>query len=338
MNLLKKIVQAFLRQFDYQIRRVERFVPSGGAFDSRTPLPADAVNELRPDHPRLLELDRRYQAFDSPVCQHTHWKPALRNKLNDARYFRGDNAYLWAYRALGDMRQKFYIFGKYVHALDSRGLMGKSLTEDGAFGCFSYHYEAMPTISRDLLDSVNELYFLDRHCELLSRKGLRVLDIGAGYGRLAHRMLAATEGVERYWCIDAIPRSTFLSEYYLRYRGYTGSSDSRAVVVPLDEMDAAVAVGSIDLAINIHSFSEMCYEAIEAWIQWLVKLQVPRLFLIPNQSQLLSTESDGSHRDFGFTLERAGFRQIAHEPTLRDPDVREFVGVYDYFWLFERTI
>lgn len=334
MKPLKHIIQAYLGKLGYRIQRL----PGHGGFDPATSLPPDAADELRPDHPKLLELERRYSAFDSPVCKHTRWKIALRNTLEDIRYFRGDNVYVWAYRATGDARRKFYIYGQYVRALDDQNLMGQRLIEDGAFGCFTYQFETMPTISRDLLDSVNELYFLDRHCQLLSRKGLRVLDIGAGYGRLAHRMLAAAAGVERYWCIDAVPRSTFLSAYYLRFRGYAGSPDSRAIVIPLDEMDTAVAVGSIDLAVNVHSFSEMCYDAIEVWFQWLVKLQVPKLFMVPNQPTLLSTESDGSHRDFSDIVERAGFRRVAHEPTLRDSDVRELVGVRDFFWLFERTI
>lgn len=333
MKSFKNIVQTFLGQFGYRIQQL----PGHGGFDPSTPLPADAATELRPDHPKLLDLARRYKAFNSPVCKHTQWKVALRNSVDDIRYFRGDNVYVWAYRSAGEIRRRFYTYGQYVRALDTRGLMGNSLIEDGAFGCFSYSFKTMPTISRDLLDSVNELYFLDRHCQLLSRKGLRVLDIGAGYGRLAHRMLAATDGVEKYWCIDAIPRSSFVSDYYLRHRGYAGASDSRAVVVPLDKMDTAIPVGSIDLAVNVHSFSEMCYEAIEEWIGWLVKLQVPRLFLVPNQPQLLSTEADRSHRDFSDILERAGFRRIAHEPTLRDPDVRELVDVNDFFWLFERS-
>jgi hypothetical protein len=334
----KKIFKASLAQLGYRIERIERIVPSGGDFDPSTPLPGDASVELRPDHPWLLELERRYHLFESPVRKHSLWKfAASKNRLNDLRYFRGDNGYMWLYRSNGDMRRRFYVYAQYVRSLDTLGLLGRALTEDGAFGCFTYRYEMLPTVSRDLLDSINELYFLERHCQLLTGKISRVLDIGAGYGRLAHRMLGAATGIERYWCIDAIPRSTFLCGYYLRHRGLAGSPDSRAVVVPLDEMDRAIPVGSVDLAVNVHSFSEMCYDAIEAWVQWLVRLEVPRVFLVPNTPQLLSTEPDGGRRDFSYVLDRAGFRQIAHEPTFPDPDLRELVGVSDDFWLFERA-
>lgn len=335
-QLLKRLVREMLQRRGYSIERIIR--PSGGDFDATTPLPADAGEELRPDHPKLLELIRRYQAFQSPVCSHSLWKAAAeQSRADDLRYFRGDNGYMWLYRSHRDVRRRFYVFAQHVRSLDRLGLMGDRLTEDGAFGCFSYAYETLPTVSRDLLDSINEIYFLDRHMQLLDRKGLRVLDIGAGYGRLAHRMLAASDGIERYWCIDAVPRSTFICDYYLRHRGYAGRSDARAVVVPVDQMDSAVPAGQIDLAMNVHSFSEMRYDAIEAWIQWLVRLRVPRLFIVPNQPELISFEPDGSHRDFSDILDRAGYRRIAHEPTLRDPDVRELVGQSDFFWLFERT-
>lgn len=335
----KRAVQAALAQFGYQIRRIPKLFAEGADYDRASELPPGAVEELRPDNPKLLDLERRYRSYDSPVCRHTLWSPALRSRVDELRYFRGDTAYVWAYRAIGDSERRFYIYGDYVQSVDHRGLMGGRLTEDGAFGCFTYRFEKLPLLSRDLLDSVNELYFLDRTCDVLTRKGLRVLDIGAGYGRMAHRLLAANEDVERYWCIDAIPRSTFLCDYHLRYRGLAGAPDSRAVVVPLDQMETAITPGSIDLAVNIHSFSEMCYEAIEGWIQWLVRLKVPRLFIIPNQPELLSTEADDgkTHRDFGDILERAGYRRIAHEPTLRDGDVRQLVGVNDFFWLFERS-
>ncbi len=341
LRLFKKVIQGTLGQFGYQLRRIPQLFAEGADYDRSTTLPAEALEELRPDNPRLLDLERRYSRFDSPVCRHSLWSPALRSSVDELRYFRGDTAYVWAYRAIGDSERRFYIYGEYVRAHDSLGLMGTKLVEDGAFGCFTYRFEKLPVVSRDLLDSVNELYFLDRHCQVLSRKGLRVLDIGAGYGRLAHRMLVANDGIERYWCIDAIPRSTFLCDYHLRYRGLAGSPDSRAVIVPVDQMETAIAPGSIDLAVNVHSFSEMNYAAIEAWIQWLVRLQVPRLFMVPNQPELLSTEVSNrqgtTHRDFSDLLARAGFQQIAHEATLQDPDVRELVGVCDNFWLFERS-
>ena len=54
------------------------------------------------------------------------------------------------------------------------------------------------------------------------------------------------------FCVDAVAISTFICEYYLGFRG----ADDRASVVPLDELDSLLALQPIDLAVNIHSFSE----------------------------------------------------------------------------------
>jgi len=57
--------------------------------------------------------------------------------------------------------------------------------------------------------------------------------------------------------------------------------------------------------------------------------------VIPNEPDaLLSLEPDGSRRDFGPVLERAGYRLEHREPVYDDPAVRELVGVHDRFHLF----
>ena len=61
-------------------------------------------------------------------------------------------------------------------------------------------------VSRDLLDSINELTFLDDELGIAQRN-MTILDIGAGYGRLAHRATTAFENLT-YLCTDAIPLSS----------------------------------------------------------------------------------------------------------------------------------
>lgn len=337
-SIIKTTARGALAGLGYRLQRLEsehRLAQKGG-YDPGTPLPVGAEAYLRPDNPRLLELQQRYGTFESPVGTHTQWLPALSSGLEDLRYFRGDNAYVWQFRNVREhARLKYYLYARSIRDLDQRGLLGNTLTEDGLFGCFTFHYENMPTVSRDLLDSISELDFLDRHWDLFNRSGVQILDIGAGYGRLAHRMLTAAPGVERYWCIDAIPRSTFLCEYYLAQRHLLNVPGARAEVVPLDRMDS-VPAGRIDLAVNIHSFSEMSHAAVEGWLQWLAQLQVPWLLVVPNHDEVRSKEADGSRRDCSEILERAGFRLAVTEPVLRDPDVRELFGVHDKFLLYRR--
>ena len=86
--------------------------------------------------------------------------------------------------------------------------LGDKLVEDDYFGNITFDIDGK-LVSRDLLDSLVEIYFLDRHLGLASAApGLTVLDIGAGYGRLAHRILSALPSATRYLCSDAIAEST----------------------------------------------------------------------------------------------------------------------------------
>jgi putative sugar O-methyltransferase len=304
-----------------------------GRHDDSRPLPAELAAVLDDGNPDLQALRASYRRLDSPFKPGRFWRRSRRLRDLNLRYFRGDNAYVWQLRQLGDnARLKFFLLMQYVQALDTHKLLDRT-SEDGAFGCWTFDFQELPTASRDLLDSVNEMYFLDRHWELLSRTDFTVLDIGAGYGRLAHRMVECVPGLTRYLCVDAIPESTFLSSHYLRYR----EVGHKAAVLRLDEMEAGLATERPDLAVNIHSFSEMPLSAIEAWIGLLARLGVPALMIVPNEGdKLLSLEDDYLRLDFGPVLERHGYVLAAREQTVADPDVRDLVGVGDWFMFFTR--
>jgi len=297
-------------------------------YDDTTPLPPGADHDLAPDHPRLLELRARYAALDLPVTNASRWSADAVDSFLDHRYFRGETLITWHYRELPRIsRLKYFLLARYVTGRDTGGHL-KTLGEDGAFGCWTFTYEGLPRVSRDLLESVNEIAFLERTGAVPTR----ILDIGAGYGRLAHRMTAAHPEVTDYCCVDAIADSTFLSEFYLRHRGA-----ATARVVPLDEVTTALAPGDFDLAINIHSFPECTYDAIAWWTGQLERLQVPRLLVVPNEpTELLSLEADGSRRDFLPLLQQAGYRLVHREPVVDDPAARELLDLHDHFHLFER--
>lgn len=305
----------------------------GKGFDDRVALPHGAVDVLRPDNAHLTDLVGRYSGCQEPVCSHTQWAAELDSDVNDLRYFRGDNAYLWQYSRAPELnRLKYFIYAQYTLSR-AQPAAWKNLTEDGLFGCFTFQYEGLPLVSRDLLDSVNELSFLDRHLGLLAQESLTVVDIGAGFGRLAHRMAEAVPGLQAYWCLDAVPRSTFLCEYYLRFRGV-----DQAHVVPVDKLDSALPDGRADLAVNVHSFSEMSRTAVEGWFRWLADREVASLLVVPNErEQVLSREVDGSRVDCSDLIAKAGYRLRVAEPTIEDPAVRELFGVHDCFLLYDRV-
>lgn len=328
-NWAKEFIQSRMRKAGYEIRRYT-FVDE--SHQTEVPLPAGAADYLRHDNPKLVELRRRYADSKLPASVAGMWNEQHVQKNIDLSYFRGNNAYVWGYQSETPdvVRMRFFLYTKFIESIDRLGLLGK-LEEDGAFGCWTYRYGQRPAISRDLLDSINELHFLDRHFKLFSRKDTRVLDIGAGYGRMAHRMLTAVPSVSRYYCTDAIPESSFLCDYYLRHRGLQG----RAQVVPLDQVQSALQPGMIDLAINIHSFSECTRDAIRWWLQQIVRLQIPYLLLLPNdEDRFNSTEVNGKHLPFLPIMEEMGFRMEVQERVYGDSEYAEFISKNDMIYLF----
>lgn len=332
--LPRRLLRDFLRKRGYRVERVSdeewRFLEN--IADERGPLPADAGERLRADHPRLREIERRYAALDLPVTRHSRWRAESIGVGIVLHYFRGESLFLWSWRERRLTTQlKYFVYLADLEARDRRGLL-RTLGEDGAFGCWTFDFPGRRTVSRDLLDSANELGFLDRHYGLFERAATRVLDIGAGYGRLAHRFVEAGVKLADYCCVDAVPASSFLSEYYLGFRKVSPP----ARVALLDEVHA-LQPGSFDLVMNVHSFSECTHAAIEWWLQQLERLRVPTFFLVPNDGdKLLSTEADGSRRDFSDLVAGAGYRLKAAAPVIADPAARELFGNHDQMLLFQR--
>jgi len=304
-------------------------------YDDSVPLPTGAAAELTEQSVRLRALRRAYEELHLPVTARSVWNHQLLDTQLDLRYFRGESPYVWNYREWPrSVVLKYFIFTQYVRSRDSRNLLER-LGEDGAFGCWTFEYPSYGRVSRDLLDSVNEILFLDRQLGILDQPQLRVLDIGAGYGRMAHRMIEAASGIDDYCCVDAIPESTFLCEYYLSYRGCSPP----ARVVPLHELDGALRPDHFDLALNVHSFSECTYDAVAWWIDRLARLRVPNLLIVPNDpDELLAFDSDGGRRDFRPLIEAVGYKLSACEPVFEDEAVQELLRVPDQFFLFHRPV
>lgn len=301
--------------------------------DESVPLPPGAERELREDHPRLLELRAAYAALDVPVTRASRWSPERVEAFLDLRRFRGETLITWHYREDSvATERKFEAWARHVAAADERGLLER-LGEDGAYGCWSYAFAGLPRVSRDLLESVGELGFLERRLGLAARERFAVLDVGAGYGRLAHRMAGAYPNLADYACLDAVAESTFVCEHYLRHRGCVPP----ARVVALHRLEAELQPGSFDLAVNVHSFSEMPRAAVAWWLARLAALGVPRLLVVPNEPDgLRSLEPDGARGDCADLLEAAGFALEAAEPAIDDAALRALLGVEDRLMLYAR--
>lgn len=301
------------------------------SYDGSKPLPEGASNQLSGDNPELDALHRAYAATGLPVTRHSEWNESQLRKNLDLRYFRGDNVYVWQYRQWrNEARLKQYLALLDVQARDKLGLFDR-LREDGLFGVWTFRYGERPPISRDLVDSVNEINYLESQLNLSGIPDLRVLDIGAGYGRLAHRLCEALPNVEAYDCVDAIPESTYLCDFYLKFHKVR-----RARSVPLHQHQ--LLQDHYHVAVNIHSFSECTRDSVCWWLDLLAAKKVPWLLIVPNHpEEILSTEVGGDNLDLVPEIERRGYRLHDKRPVYEDAERRELIGVRDHHFLFRRV-
>ena len=276
-------------------------------------------------NPHLLNLRCRYERVKKP--SHSCWS-AWENCIN-LRRFRAENDYLsQAYfcRTLS----RYQLTTAYVELLDRYDWL-HSLSEDGKFGAKLWRVYQDMAVSRDLLDSILELSWLKEHMGWDIGETITLLDIGAGYGRFAHRFVQAFPN-GRITCVDAIATSTFLCDFYLRYR-----QCERWIVVPFDGI-GELRSGQFTLATNIHSWSEMSLSWVRLWLDLLSDLNVPYLFLVPNFADLRTKEVDGSLRDFGNELRRHSYKCVVKSRKYHRSSVVDRFGVFPAnYYLFKKN-
>lgn len=294
-------------------------------------LPAGAEQTLRRDNPDLLALERAYDELDIPATTHTQWRSSFLRKNLSMAWFRGDNAYVWQFRLLRTAADaRTYLSMLDIESRDRLGLL-KRLGDDGLFGAWTFTFGDRKPVSRDLLDSVNEISYLDARMGLSQIENLRVLDIGAGYGRLAHRMSEALPNLSAYDCIDGVAMSTFLCDYYTSFRGL-----DKVRVVRLDEHEKLA--DEYDLCVNIHSWAECSHDAIRWWLDRVAERNVTWLLIVPNNPpELLSTELDGSKESFHEDVVARGYELVDSRAMYESDELRELIDLHGRFYLFRRT-
>lgn len=291
-------------------------------------LPEESSRYLRWDNPRLVELRRRYE--DHPASHHSLWSPQYLSTELKLDRFRGDNAYVHQSRSATEA--SYILTAHYVQSIDKLNLLDR-LGDDDLFGNYLVNFNDKMLVSRELLDAVLEINFLQDKLDLTGLGNPVILDVGAGYGRLAHRLVRAMPQLEAVLCTDAIPESTFLSEFYLKFRG----CETKAKVVALDEIEAELGNRDVDLAVNIHSFGECRLKSIEWWIDLLAANQIKYLFIVPNGEALSSLEPDDTKIDYLHLLLDRGYRLLVKQPNYMDAPSLQENGLYPcYYYLFER--
>jgi hypothetical protein len=292
---------------------------------NRDPSSGVADPYLRWDHPFLESLRRHYARH--PAADHSQWNsPRVLAGVNPAS-FRADNLYVFQSRRYPPSAT--YATAAYTAQVDRLGLFQR-LEEDGAFGAETFDFHGK-LVSRDLLESILEINFLDRHVELSHWRDVRILDIGAGYGRLAHRAAAGLPNLGTYFCVDAVPESSFLSDYYLKFRDAT----DHCCVVPLHEFGD---VGPIDLCVSIHCFTECRSRVVKWWLGQIREVRVPWLFIESGCTLGLTSREERGRGDIRRLIEGAGFTLAVKEKKFASAPVLEAFGLYpaDYY-LFRRN-
>jgi SAM-dependent methyltransferase len=289
---------------------------------------------LRDDNPRLQELRARYKQLPWDVLDHVQWSPEYVLLDVPLQQFRRDCAFLWQER---DLNLPIHYVCTYLYCQQPRFADLLSLcTEDGEFGASVVTVEG-ECITRDRLDSVLQLDFLRSVLKLSSSSELTVLDIGSGYGRLAYRMAQCFPQF-KVLCVDAIPESTFLCDFYLNFRGVTNNTQ----VIPLYDLYSALSHRRIDIALAINSLSECSTRAVSWWINVLKMFEVPYLMVVPtpgsdNGRSLLNPDKSKSvGNDFGEMLVESGYKQVCSSPKYEDPSLEKYGVSPTHFHLFGR--
>jgi hypothetical protein len=319
MRRLLKVANGFFAQrTGFALIRTERLEPWQLTSPKLGPMDENSVDArdrawLTPDNGTLLDLRQRYSAMDSAVTTPALWDDQHLTP-RDLLYFRGDNAFIWQVRGRHRDPSSYALSYYALKADDREGLLDR-LDEDGRFGAHFVEVDGR-AVSRDMLDSAGEIAFLLRHAAL--GPATNILDIGAGYGRLAWRLEQAMEGPGRIFATDADARSTFVCDHYLKLRGA-----KRAETLPLDQVEARLAGTKIDLALNVHSFSECREEAVAWWLERLAANHVRYLFVVPNEGSREGRRCETSDgRDLEGIFYRFGYRAKVRSPRFPDPLVQ----------------
>jgi hypothetical protein len=297
-------------------------------------LPSGAREYLNEGNPRLLSLKREFVYLPSPALHHSVWRSERLIEDLPLQRFRDDCLFLWQKRDL-NTPISMALTALYLERSGLRSMLERC-GEDDCFGCLTIQTCGLQ-ISRDLLDSISEISFVDRMIGLETLSGKTVLDIGSGYGRFAHRLVQTCPRIGKVFCVDAIPEASFLCEYYLDHRGVSPTAE----MIPLAAFLRQNGSQDIEVAVNVHSFSECTLESIRWWISLLAERSVPHIFIVPNMEDnvppLASYEVSGERKDYLSVLVEYGYRLDHTEPKYLDPFIQRFgISPGDYYWFTRR--
>lgn len=166
-------------------------------------------------------------------------------------------------------------------------------------------------VCMDYLQAALELEFVDEHVEL---DGMRVLEIGAGYGRTCHTMLSNHDLLE-YHIID-LPNSLKLSGEYLR-AVLDEEQFAKVRFTSIEDVDERYARTDFDLSLNINSFAEMDAETVDNYLA-MIDARSRYFYIRDPVGKYLDSSLDG-HSEGRAVVEMA----------LRTGKVRDVIDIHD---------
>lgn len=297
-------------------------------------LPENARLYLKPNNERLRKLQVDYSRESADAMDHTQWNREYVVREIDLQLFRADSAYMWQHR---DFNLPVSYLCTYYYLKQCNSEMLECCSEDTLFGVHALEVGDQ-VITRDRLDSVCELSFIQSALDLKKASKVRLLDIGCGYGRFAYRTVQCFP-TARVVCADAIPESSFLCEFYLHFRDVAQS----ASICEFQEVRARLSVERIDLAVAINSLSECSARAISWWMRLLAESNIKYLFFVPSSfyeggKRAFSEEIDRKDScDIMQIFERHGYKIIRSAPKYDNSLMQECGVSPSYYHLLEQV-
>lgn len=192
-----------------------------------------------------------------------------------------------------DQMQPVAEFEKLMDGIMANGCIDREgMTRDAEFGGRVVETRHGP-VTRMWIDSNIEWDFLFRNLPMhVHQDGIRILDIGAGYGRFA---VSVRPLVQRYVCVDAVPISTEIC------REYCANFNPDIEVPSLPDFLAIYKhhYRDVNVAVNIHSWNECKLEQIEAWLDIIGEIGIPYLFTVSHGQNDGSVEQSYYSWDVG---------------------------------------
>lgn len=216
------------------------------------------------DEKRIGEIQDRTLGKLSEKSMWNFWEVLVRANIGDGDFQVAKNHLYVAQPSPNDA--DYESLAKLVKSIPLHRFVRQHQCLDMKYGALGIP-TSLGLVNRMWLDAVIEADFIRRHCGNFDS----VLEIGSGYGRLA-LLLPLMLPIDNYYCVDAVPISTYLCEWYI------AQNNGMAQTLTISELPDVKA----NLVINIHSWSECSRDQVSGWLEVVDACGAEWLFTKPH--------------------------------------------------------